>query len=71
MKKGIVCQGKGIPMITDLYQVCFEKMAGCGFQGGGPEERGVGKAKGNKKGPFLAGPYHFKILIHLRRRPRP
>jgi hypothetical protein len=28
-----------------------------------PEKRAVGKANGNKKGPFLAGRYDFKVLI--------
>jgi hypothetical protein len=63
MKKRVVCQGKGVSSIAVLNHLCFTRMADWGFQEGGPEERGVGKANRNKKGPFLAGPYDFKIFI--------
>jgi hypothetical protein len=63
MKKGVVCQGKGVPKTAGLNQLSFPKMADCGFQEGQPEKRGVGKANRNKKGPFSAGHYGFKVLF--------
>jgi len=63
MKKWVVCQGKGGPKTADLNQLSFPRIADCEFQEGGPEKRGVGKANGNKKGPFLAGQYDFKVLF--------
>ena len=32
MKKGVVCQEKGVGTITDLSQAGFTKMANCGFK---------------------------------------